>query len=211
MTIAADLLPTSAAPFEIALAKAMTDTLPVPLREAMNPATAPTNLLPFLAVHDGVRLWYSDWTTTRKRLVISASLLDCWLVGVRDGAVRYLSYVDATLVDVVAYPARFVMGRAIVGRTPIGHAPFLARYLVKVETIKPLRALVLGRGVLGRARLKTTSREPFNRCLAALRAAKAPETEIRVDFGHARQIRLSDGVPLDGTYKLGTFISRTKL
>lgn len=211
MTSAADLLPASAAPFDIALAKAMTDTLPVPLREALDPATAPAALLPFLAVHDGVRLWFSDWSEARKREVISASLTDCWLVGVRDGAVRYLTYVDGTLIDAVAYPARFVMGRAIIGRTPIGHAPFLARYLVRVATQKPPRALVMRRGVLGRARLKTPSREPFNRCLAALRAAKAPETEIRVDFGHSRQIRLSDGVPLDGTYRLGAYISRTKL
>lgn len=211
MTSAADLLPASAAPFENALAKAMTDTLPVPLREALDPATAPAELLPFLAVHDGVRLWFSDWNEARKRSVISASLTDCWLVGVRGGAVRYLSYVDASLVDAIAYPARFVMGRAIVGRTPIGHAPFLARYLVKVETRKPPRALVMRRGVLGRARLKTPGREPLDRCLAALRVAKSPETEIRVDFGHARQIRLSDGVPLDGTYRLGAFITRTKL
>lgn len=206
-----ELLPPNSSPYEVALAKAMTDVLPVPLREALDPTAAPVDLLPFLAVHDGVRLWYSDWTVARKRTVISASLLDCWLVGVRDGAVRYLSYVDATLVDAVAYPARFVMGRAIIGRTPIGHAPFLARYLVKVETRKPARSLVLGRGPLGRARLKTPNHEPFNRGLAALRAAKAPETEIRVDFGHSRQIRLSDGVPLDGTYRLGSFISRTKL
>lgn len=211
MTGVAELLPPSATPYEIALAEAMTDGLPVPLREAMDPAAAPIGLLPFLAVHDGVRLWFSDWSAERKRQVIGASLLDCWLVGVRDGAVRFLSYVDGTLVDAVAYPARFVMGRAVVGRTPIGHAPFLARYLVKVETHKPARALVMGRSALGHARLKTPSREPFERCLAALRAAKAPETEIRVDFGHRRRIRLSDGVPLDGTYKLGSFISRTKL
>lgn len=211
MADASDLLPSTTAPFEVALAKAMTDELPVPLRQAMDPSAAPAALLPFLAVHDGVRLWFSDWTEARKRQVISASLLDCWLVGVRNGAVRYLSYVDGTLVDAVAYPARFVMGRAIIGRTPIGHAPFLARYLVRVATSKPPRSLVMGRGALGRARLKTPSREPLFRCLAALRAAKAPETEIRVDFGHSRQIRLSDGVPLDGTYKLGSFISRTKL
>lgn len=70
VTSAADLLPTSAAPFEIALAKEMTDTLPVPLREALDPTSAQTNLLPFLAVHDGVRLWLSDWKEARKRSVI---------------------------------------------------------------------------------------------------------------------------------------------
>lgn len=211
MTSADALLVATPPSFEAALAYAMSDTLPVPLKAALDPQQAPVDLLPFLAVQDGVRLWFSDWTVARKRLVISASLTDCWLVGVRAGAVRYLSYVDATLVDAVAYPARFVMGRAVVGRTPVGHAPFLARYLVRVLTQKPPRALVMGRGILGRARLKTPNRTPFERCLVALRAAKAPETEVRVDFGHRRCIRLSDGVPLDGTYKLGSFISRTKL
>lgn len=102
MTDVAELLPPSATPYEIALAEAMTGALPVPLHEAMDAAAAPIRLLPFLAVHDGVRLWFSDWSAERKRQVIGASLLDCWLVGVRDGAMRYLSYVDASLVDAVA-------------------------------------------------------------------------------------------------------------
>ncbi len=211
MTTAADLLPASAAPYVIALAKAMTDELPVPLREALDPATAPANLLPFLAVHDGVRLWFSDWSVPRKRQVISASLTDCWLVGVRDGAVRYLSYVDAELVDAIAYPARFAFGRARIGRTPVGHAPFLARYLVRIVTHRPPRSLVLSRAVLGSARLRTPSREPFVRCLAALRASKAAETEVRVDFGHRRPLSIDDAPPLDGTYKLGAYVNRSKL
>lgn len=211
MTDAADLLPDNARPFEQALAHAMTDTLPVPVSETLNATTAPLRFLPWLAVHDGVRLWFSDWPETRRRQVIGEAPLAAWLVGTRPGAVTFLGYADGHLLDTVAYPTRFVFGRARVGRAPIGHPPWLARYLVRVRTRTPPRALVGGRTVLGRSRLKTPSREPRRRCLAALVAAKAPETEYRVDFGHARPLMLADGPPLDGTFHLGAYVARRKL
>ncbi len=211
MSTAADLLPDNARPFEQALAQAMTDTLPVPVAETLNPTTAPVRFLPWLAVHDGVRLWYSDWSEARRRQVIAEAPRAAWLVGTRPGAVTYLAYVDGQLVDAVAYPARFVLGRARIGRTPIGHPPWLARYLVRVRTVRPSHALVAGRTVLGRARLKTPSREPRRRCLAALVAAKSPETEYRVDFGHARELLLADGPALDGSLHLGAYVARRKL
>lgn len=207
-----DLLPTGASlPFEIAIAKAAADDLPVPIRECLDPATTPVAFLPFLAVHRGTRLWFSDWSEARKRQVIAEAPATAALLGTRAGARRLLGYVDAGLVDVVAYPAPFVMGRARIGRTPIGHPAFLARYLVKVVTYKPPRALVMSRGALGRRPLKTPSREAFRRCLVALRAAKSPETEVRVDFSHMRPLLLSDGVLLDGSHRLGEFVTRAKL
>lgn len=211
MTVASDLLPANQAPFETALIEAMTDLLPVQIRDAVNPAAAPAHFLPWLAVHDGVRLWFSDWPEARKRTVIANSLADNFRIGARNGVTRYLAYVDGTLVDTVAYPARFVVGRARIGRTPIGHGAFLARYLIRVLTAKPARAHVIGRTPMGSGRIKTPSREPLRRCLAALVAAKAPETEYRVDFGHKRQITLDDAVPLDGTYRIGQFVPRGKL
>ncbi|MEW6257426.1 MAG: phage tail protein I [Pseudomonadota bacterium] len=198
-------------PFVQALAAAMSDDLPVPIRQVLDPAEAPSAFLPWLAVHDGVRLWFSDWSEARKRTVITNGPTDAGMVGTRPGSVRYLSYVDGILLDAVVYPSRFVQGRAVLGRTPIGHPPFLARYLVKVETVTPPRALVLGRGVLGRARLKRPTREPFNRALAALRTAKAPETEYRVDFGHLRPLSIADAPPLDGTFALDAYVSRNWL
>lgn len=206
-----DLLPGNRQSWEIACAAAMTDELPVPIAAALDPATAPVDLLPFLAVHDGVRLWFSDWPEARRRLVVAEALVAAWEVGLRSGSIRFLGYVDAALLDVVAYPARFVMGRAVLGRTPIGHPPHLARYLVRVVTHAPPRSAVMGRAVLGRARMKTPNREPFRRCLVALRAAKAPETEYRVDFAHRRPLRLSDAPPLDGSTHLGAFVARNKL
>lgn len=209
---AVDLLPPAAsAPVERALAAAMSDTLPVPIVAAMEPATAPAALLPWLAVHYGVRLWYSDWAEARKRQVTAEAPRAAFEVGTRAGAIRFLGYVDASLVDVVAHPTRFVFGRALLGRTPIGHPPFLGRYLVGVATTVPARAFVMGRARIGRARLKTPDRKPLARALAALRAAKAPETEIRVDFAHHRRLALRDAPPLDGTHKLGDFVARAKL
>lgn len=211
MTSAADLLPDSAGPFEVALAEAITDTLPVTIREALDPATAPVDLLPWLAVNEGVRLWYSDWSEERKRLVISEALMAAFLVGTRDGSIKGLSYVDGTLVDALAYPRRFIFGRSFVGSTPINHPPFVARYLIKVATTTPKNALVLGRAVLGRAALRTPDRDPLKRCLAALRAFKAPETEIRVDFGYKRPLTIADAPLLDGSHHLDEYIERTKI
>ncbi len=234
MTSAAELLPQRLpSHWTRALAAAMSDELPVPIAEALDPSAAPMALLPWLAVHDGVRLWFSDWSAQTKRSVTTEALIAAWEVGTRAGASRYLSYVDATLVDAVAYPTRFVMGRAVVGRTPIGHGPFLARYLVRVETRHSSRAFVLGRSALASrdqieaavphlivtpggseingSVLRSPSREPLRRCLVALRAAKAAETEIRVHFGHHRRLTLADAPPLDGSTRLGAFVARTKL
>lgn len=209
---AADLLPARlTSHWTRALAAGMSDDLPVPIREAVDPAATPAALLPWLAVHDGVRLWFSDWSEEKKRRVVAEGLVAAFEVGTRAGAIRFLGYVDATLVDAVAYPARWIMGRAIIGRTPIGHPPFLARYLVKVETSIPKSTFVMGRSFLGRCYFRKPDRTPFDRCLAALRAAKAPETEIRVDFAHRRRLTLGDAPRLDGSHKLGDFVDRTKL
>jgi len=206
-----DILPPNKAPFEEGLAAGMSDELPVPVEQVLDPQTAPLHFLPWLAVHDGARLWFPDWPEARKRQVIHEALVAAWEVGVRAGAVRYLGYVDGTLVDVIAYPARFVFGRAKVGRTPIGHGPFLARYLVRIITYKPPRSFVFNRSRIGRARLKTPSRDARNRVLTALRAAKAPETEIRIDFSHKRQLTFADAPPLDGSVRFGQYLPRFKL
>lgn len=212
MTDARDLLPPrKSSAWTRALAAAMSDTLPVQIVAAMAPETAPAALLPWLAVHYGARLWYSDWPEARKRQVTAEAPLAAFEVGTRAGSHRFLGYVGGDLVDVIAYPAPFVMGRARVGRTPIGHPPHLARYLVRVATVSPPRGFVMGRARLNRARLKADDRRPIERCLAAIRAAKAPETEIRVNFGHRRRLTLADAPPLDGSTRLGAFVARTKL
>lgn len=48
-----DLLRNEAGPLETALAAAMADDLPVPVRAIMSPATTPARFLPFLAAMMG--------------------------------------------------------------------------------------------------------------------------------------------------------------
>lgn len=205
------LLPGGSKPFTVAIAAAMTDTLPVPIREAVDPLRTPAAFLPFLAAHESVDLWFDDWPEARKRAMVAEAPVLAGKKGTRAASARFLSYVDAELVATVAYPARFVFGRARIGRTPVGHSAFVARYLLKIVTHTPPRAFVIGRSPMGRRLLKTPSREPFKRALAALRVAKAPETEYRADFAHKRPLQLSDGPLLDGSYRLGDFVSRRTL
>nr|WP_281414904.1 phage tail protein I [Aurantimonas sp. DM33-3] len=204
-------MPGNAAPFEIAVTEAMTDVLPVPIREIMDPATAPAAFLPFLAAHESVDLWFEDWSDDRKRAMIAQALQLAALKGTPAASQAFLDFVDGQILDKISYPSRFVLGRSAIGRHPIGHPAFVARHLVKVETFKPPRALVAGRSVLGRAVLRTPSRERIRRCRVALTVAKAPDTEYRADFAHGRKIRLDDAVPLDGTYRIGQYLDRVKL
>lgn len=210
MTVAT-LLPSNSAAFERAIAEAMTDALPVPFGEIMDPATTPERFLPFLAAHYSVDLWFSDWSVPRKRQMIANAIRLARLKGTRAGTLGFLDYVDAQLLHIISHPERFVIGRSLIQSTPIGHRPFSARHLIKVETTTPPRAFVMGRAVIGRARLKAPSREPFARVLAALRVAKAPEAEYRVDFGHKRQWRLEDNIPLADEVLLGAYLNRTRL
>ena len=205
------LLPSNATAFEKAVAAGMTDVLPVPFRQILDPATAPERFLPFLAAHRSVDLWFADWPIERKRQMIADAVKLARLKGTRAGTLAFLEFVDAELLHIISHPERFVIGRSLIERTPIGHRPFSARHLIKVETKVPPRAFVIGRAVIGRSRLKTPSREPFSRVLAALRVAKAPETEYRVDFAHKRQWRLEDNVPLSAELPLGFYLDRTRL
>jgi len=211
MSAVVEILPSSAAVFERALADAMSDALPVPFAEIFDPAETPVAFLPWLAVHDGVRLWFSDWPEALKRLVIEEAPVLAGKVGLRPASQRMLFYVDGTLLDVVSYPEPFVMGRGRIGRTPIGHPAFVARHLVHVETAAPPRAFVMRRAVIGRARYRTPSREKLRRCLVALATAKSPESEYRADFGHKRPLLISDAPPLDGSHHLGDYVARSKL
>jgi P2-related tail formation protein len=203
------VLPGNAAP----IMRAATDAAAfpvVPIREIMNHTTTPVAFLPWLAQHNGARFWFSDWITARKRLVAGDKTL-AWSVGTRSGSVRHLAYVDGQIVDTVAYPARFIFGRAKIGRTPIGLPAWVARYLVRVLTTSRPRSMIFGNTFVGRRMINPASRQPFDRCLSALRAAKAAETEYRVNFGHMRPITIDDAPPLDGSVVIGGYLSRVKL
>lgn len=209
--INAVLPPQNTTAYEYSVAEGASDLLPVNIREVVNPTTTPLAFLPFLAAHESVDLWFSDWATSRKEAMIAEAQTLAAKKGTRAGTIRFLSYVDGTLLDAISYPAPFVMGRAVINRTPVAHPPFVARYLVKIVTFKRQRSFVMGRGRIGRTPIKDPSYEKFRRGLTALRAAKAPGTEYRVDFAHKRLITLADGVPVDGTYALGSYVDRFKL
>lgn len=205
------LLPTSATPQDVAMVDSLHSALPVPIREVMRPATAPAHFLPFLAGHVSLKLWYSDWSLDRKRDIIDEWPQLARAIGTRHAVERLLSYVDAELIHALTYPQRFVLGRSVAGRTPIGHPAYMARYLVRTSTSKPRSALVAGRGVLGRSVLRTPSYEPIRRAMAALRVAKGAETQVRADFAHHRLLTFGDAPLMDGSHTFCEYVPRNRL
>ncbi len=206
-----DLLPGNSTAWERAVGEAMSDRLPVPYREIMDPLQTPAAWLPFLAAHRSVDLWYSDWSLERKRQMVANAVRLARLKGTRQGTIEFLAYVDAELLDVISYPTRFVLGRAVLGRTPIGHKPFVARHLVRVRTYTAPGSLVLGRSVLGRNTLRTSDRTPLNRAMNAMTIAKSPDTQYRVDFAHKRPIQFSDEITFESGPSFSGYVDRALL
>lgn len=214
------LLPSSSGPFERAIAAGMSDGLPVPYAEIMDPYQTPERFLAWLAAHHSVDLWFDDWSADRKREMIAqcagvsvvypASPLGA-LKGTLPGLKRYLAFVDAEIVDRIAYPQRFTMSRAVIGRTPINHLPFTAHYLVHVTLQRPVGALQIGRGALGRAALRSVDLEPIRRVKRAMAIAKTPETLYSVTFAWRRPITFFDHIPIDGSHVFGGFKNRARL
>jgi P2-related tail formation protein len=211
MTSAADLLPSGSSILEHALAEAGADHLPVPVREALDPDEAPANLLPFLAAHESVDLWYSDWPDERKRQMIREAPELATLKGSRAAAARFLPYVDAHIVHKVSHPARDPVGRIAAGITPIQHKDLVARFLLKVPLTAPAHAVCVGRTAVGRAAVRTINREPLRRAMQALVVSKGPYTEYSVTFAHRTTITLDDGIDLDAGQALGAFKDRIRL
>ena len=211
MTSARALLPRNARPFERAAADAMSDTLPVPFAEIMDPATTPVAFLPFLAAHESVDLWFDDWSLERKRQMVAEALELAALKGTREGLRRFLDYVDGEVSWLIAHPARFVLGRSAIGVRPIAHRPMVAHYVVKVPLQRPANAFVIGRSAIGRAALTRVSLEPLRRAKIAMSISKEPATLYSVTFAHRRRARFGDALPMDGTTKFGGFIHRPRL
>lgn len=212
MTIDPDLLlvPANSTALERAADRPAPD-LPVPLAETLDPETTAADFLPFLASHEGVRLWFSDWPEARKREIIADWLRLASLVGTRAAAAEFLRYVDTELVDKVTHPRRFVVGRALVGITPINHRPFVAHLLLKVSIEKPARCMIVGRSAVSMAYARTPNDEPLRRARLAVVLSKAPETLISLNFGHRKPVTLDDGFDLDQGIMLGAFMDRKRL
>jgi len=210
-TLASDILPSSSGAFERALAFAASDNLPVPFAQIMDPATSPKRFLPFLAAHESVDLWWDNWSDERKRRMIAEAPALAALKGTLAAADRFLPYVDAEIVHRMSYPRRFVVGRAVLGQTPIGHKSHTSHLLIKLPLHRPAHCFIIGRSALGRAALRTLDREPIRRANRALTVAKSPETLVTANYGWRRPITLDDGFPLDGSWKLGGYVDRKRI
>src|SRR5687768_3046002 len=198
-------------PFEIAISNAMSDTLPVPYREIMDPQQTPEDFLPFLAAHRSVDLWFDDWTVARKRDMIEQAPILATIKGTHDASVRFLSFVDGTIIDTISYPSPFILDEAILDETPIDLPSFVAQYLVKVVIDSEPDAFAMDAGILDESFFIDPDTTKLTRCLIALRVAKAPETEIRVDFQHKRPLSLRDAPLIGGTHFVGENIDRLSL
>jgi P2-related tail formation protein len=208
---AEDLVSPERSELEEGFAVAMTDELPVPLRQALDPQTAPVNLLPFLAAHDSVDLWYPDWSEERKRRMIEEAPELATLIGTRAAAARFLPYVDTEIIHKMSHPARFPVGRIAVGLSPIQHKPFLTRFLCKVALTPSPRAVCVERTAVGRAAVQTINREPLRRAQMALTVSKGPYTAYTVTFAHRIPITLDDGFDLDEGHVFGAYRDRIRL
>lgn len=226
---------------ERALAAGMSSDLAVPFDELLDPYRTEEEFLPWLAAHHSVDLWFDDWSMARKREMIAqcagvslaypASPLGA-VKGTLVGLERYLAFVDAEVVDRIAYPARFVVGRSALGIAPIAHPPFKARYLIKVALARPLNAFVIGRTPLGRwsvpplgfgdggfaldgvaegGAIRVIDRTPIERAKLAARIAKFEETQYVVSFSHRRKIRFGDRVTFGENRRFGAFADRQSI
>lgn len=218
---AVPLLPSSSSgPYERALAAGMSDDLPVPFAELMDPYTTRVDLLDWLAGDYSVDLWYSDWPEERKREIIAHTIGKSTtypgerlpeLKGTEVAAERYLAYVDAEIIDKRAYPQRFAIGEIAAGYHPVQFKPFVARYLVKVQLAEPVNAICVGQSAVGSACVSGIDRTPINRACEAITVSKAPETAYTVDFAHLIPITLDDVFDLEGGHIFGSYRPRLEL
>lgn len=202
-----DRLPDTASLYERAVMDAAEAVLPIPVRELVDPAQTTLAFLPFVAVNEGVKLWFDDWTEARKRQMAADWQLHD-LIGTREGLRRFLAYVDAELISAVAHPRRFVLGRSALGIQPLQFPAYTARYLVKVGLKRHRRSFVLGRSALGKHALVPVGREPIRRAKIAATVAKGPATQYTATFAHRRRPTFDEmefGMPFD------PFIDRTSL
>lgn len=205
------LLPPNAEAFERAVVAAVDDPLPVPIRQIVNPAETPEQFLPWLAAHEGVRFWYSDWSAERKRQIIADWVRLANLIGTKSAAEAFLAYADAELIHKRSYPSRYPVGRYAVGIHPIQFPTFTARHLVKVALQRRKGAWCAGYSSIGRASIRPPNTEPLRRAEHALVVAKAPETVFTVSFAHRVPITLDDGFDLDAGHVMGSYRDRTRL
>jgi hypothetical protein len=121
--------------------------------------------------------------------------------------------VDATIVQRITYPTRFVWGRAAYSVTPWRHPPFQSRYLIRVTLKHRPNGFVWGRSAMGRAAMRTIDREPIRRARAALLIAKGGDNHLdyRVSFAWRRPATFADALSITDTIPIGRWVDRTHL
>jgi P2-related tail formation protein len=104
------LLPPNATPFEIAAEQAGSTRYiglqPTAVFEAMDPATIPSSLLPWLAWGLKLEIWDPDWADEYKRWAVANSIKWHYQKGTLAGIEAYLNLVDTDIVAAVVPPAR---------------------------------------------------------------------------------------------------------
>jgi len=209
---AKDILPPNATAFEIALTHGLSEPLPVPIRETMDPATAPLDVLPFLAHGEGVSIWFDDWPEARKRHVAENWLKDyASIVGTRSAADAFLALVDASVVHRLSYPAPFVVGDVPVGSRLVNQQHHTAQFLVLVTLVEPAEALAVGAVPVGDGALTPPDDKPITRALTAMRAAKSPDTEYRAHFDTRRPSSTGDRPSTSDALPVGHYRDRVEL
>ncbi|MBA4269668.1 MAG: hypothetical protein C0447_09655 [Methylobacterium sp.] len=205
------LLADNALLFTRAMAASHADPLTYDYAAELDPTRSRADLLPILAHDRSVRLWFSDWSIARQRLMVQLAVPLAALEGTRAAAAAYLPFVDGVLVDALRYPSRPFAGRAFADRAIADAPPWKARYLVRVPSLLPAHAAVAGRAFAGRTFARRLDLEPIRRAIAALRVAKSDAAEVRVDFQNWRPLRAGDAVPAGGGYRAGQHLQRSKL
>ena len=112
------LLPSNAAPVELAISRANAARRPLSahlVRDVFDPKTCPADLLGYLAWSLSVDVWRDEWPEELKRHVIGRAFLDQRLKGSLEGLERYERYEGARVLKVVAPPQRLILGRRRTG------------------------------------------------------------------------------------------------
>jgi P2-related tail formation protein len=207
------VIPDNSDVFERALAAAMSDILPVPVREKLDPDTTSEEFLPFLAHGEAVKLWFDDWPVARKRHVAKEWLKSyASIIGTRAALEPFLALVEADLIDRISNPTYFVIGETpISDGMRVGHGPHYLTALVKASPVAEPDHFTIGVTPVDQPiRVHDIDTTALDRAKAAMRAAKAPETHYTVDFGWLRPATFDDAVPFDEARRFDALIEREK-
>ncbi|PYF05039.1 phage tail P2-like protein [Rhodopseudomonas faecalis] len=109
------LLPPNASPLmeTLAAAGARLQRLPVPLDLLKRPYETPDGFVPLLAWERAVALWNGDWSQSRKRNVIDASLRLHFKLGTAKAIREYVRYCDGEVIRIERPPSRVFSGPAL--------------------------------------------------------------------------------------------------